>query len=154
MMDDAIIGGGKRWAETIGMSAGARPEHGAMVHAPRAIAQGPLLCSRPDSDIIRAMHACHFCGASIGNPREVYRSSTCPACRRDLKICLNCRFYSPGSHWDCAETIDEPVGDKERASFCTFFQFRDAPTGAMGASRPTPGEQAKRKLDRLFGNGT
>ena len=100
------------------------------------------------------MHACHFCRAEIGNPREVFRSSTCPTCRRDLKICLNCRFYSPGAHWDCAETIDEMVGDKERANFCTFFSFRDAPQGAAGAARPKPEEQARRKLDRLFGNET
>lgn len=98
------------------------------------------------------MHACHYCAAEIKNPREVFRSSACPSCGKDLKICLNCRFYSRGAHWDCAESIDEPVHDKERASFCTFFVFRTAQPGARGAISPDPTAQARRKLDKLFGN--
>lgn len=95
------------------------------------------------------MSACHFCGTEIPNPREVYRNSTCPKCGKDLKICLNCRFYSPGAHWDCSETIDEPVADKDRSNFCTFFVFGNRPAagGQSGSS------SAKKNLDRLFGNG-
>jgi hypothetical protein len=102
----------------------------------------------------RAMHACHFCGAAIENPREVYRSTTCPSCGKDLKICLNCRFYSPGAHWDCAESIDEMVRDKDRSNFCTFFSFRLAAAGAKGAAAPDAGRQARKKIDELFGNGS
>jgi hypothetical protein len=99
------------------------------------------------------MHACHFCQAVVENPREVFRSSTCPACGRDLKICLNCRFHSSGAHWDCAETIDEPVHDKDRANFCTFFSFRSSPPGgAQAGARPDAKQQARRKMDQLFGN--
>jgi hypothetical protein len=98
------------------------------------------------------MFACHFCGTVIENPREVYRSSTCPGCGKDLKICLNCRFYSPGAHWDCSETIDEPVNDKDRANFCTFFSFHDAKKNAPDAGKPDVRKQAKDKLDKLFGN--
>jgi len=102
------------------------------------------------------MHACHFCSAAVDNPREVYRSTTCAACGRDLKICLNCRFYSPGAHWDCSESIDEMVRDKDRSNFCTFFSFRDsAPRvsgpGAPKGAAPDTGK-ARRKLDQLFGN--
>ncbi len=98
--------------------------------------------------------ACHFCGTPVDNPREVYRSSTCTSCKRDLKICLNCRFYSPGAHWDCSETIDEPVNEKDRANFCTFFTFRDSPWKAPGADKSAEAkEKARRKLDQLFGNG-
>ncbi len=95
------------------------------------------------------MHACTFCGAAVENPREVYRNSTCPGCGKDLKICLNCRFYSAGAHWDCTETIDEPVRDKDRANFCTFFVFRDS---ARGAAPKNKAEGARKNLDRLFGN--
>jgi len=110
------------------------------------------LLPRKDWYILSDMHACHFCSAPIDNPREVYRSSTCPACGKDLKICLNCRFYSPGAHWDCSETIDELVKDKDRSNFCTFFSFRQSSAGAKGAARPDAAEQAKRKMDKLFGN--
>ena len=108
--------------------------------------------------ILAFMHACHFCRAAIENPREVYRSSTCPSCGKDLKICLNCRFYSAGAHWDCAETIDEPVNDKDRGNFCTFFSFRAAPspgaqtTGPQSAPRPDAKAKAKKAVDKLFGN--
>lgn len=97
-----------------------------------------------------AMHACHFCGAAVQNPREVFRGTSCPGCGKDLKICLNCRFYSPGAHWDCSETIDEMVADKDRANFCTYFVFRDS---QPGAAKPSGDNAARKKLDQLFGNG-
>jgi hypothetical protein len=97
--------------------------------------------------------ACHFCGTLVENPREVYRSTSCSGCKRDLKICLNCRFYSPGAHWDCSETIDEPVNDKDRANFCTFFSFRASPWKPQGADKSAEAkDKARRKLDQLFGN--
>ncbi len=67
------------------------------------------------------MGNCNFCGESITAP--VYRRSVCPQCGKDLKICLNCEFYSPGSQWDCHETIPEAVRDKERANFCDYFRI-------------------------------
>jgi predicted RNA-binding Zn-ribbon protein involved in translation (DUF1610 family) len=107
---------------------------------------------RPQKVYATGMHACHFCGTAIENPREVFRSSYCPSCGKDLKICLNCRFYSPGSHWDCSESIDEMVRDKDRSNFCTFFSFRASTPGGTGAVKPDDGAQAKRKIDKLFGN--
>jgi len=105
--------------------------------------------------------ACHFCGAPVENTREVYRTTTCPSCRRDLRICLNCRFYSPGAHYDCAETVDEPVADKDRANFCAYFAFRTSGGRAAGPGPAGPGtrtgtargDEARRKLDKLFGDG-
>ncbi len=102
--------------------------------------------------MLSGMHACHFCGTVVENPREVYRSSTCPACGKDLKICLNCRFYTMGAHWDCAESIDEMVRDKDRANFCTFFSFRQSIPGTKAPAHPDAAQQAKRKIDKLFGN--
>jgi len=99
-----------------------------------------------------AMHACHFCGTAIPDPREVYRGTTCSGCGRDLKICLNCRFYSPGAHWDCSESVDEPVHDKDRANFCTFFTVRNAPARTGAAAKPDESQTAKRKIDKLFGD--
>jgi len=97
------------------------------------------------------MQVCHFCATEIQNPREVYRTTTCTKCGRDLKICLNCRFYSPGAHWDCSESVDEPVHDKERANFCTFFSFRDGPHGTPGAGASAR-QDSRKKLDKLFGD--
>jgi hypothetical protein len=97
------------------------------------------------------MRVCVFCGNSLDDTLEVFRSSTCPSCDRELKICLNCRFYKKGAHWDCLETIPEPVAEKERANFCDYFRFRE---GARGSS-PSAGKsrQARDSFDKLFGNG-
>jgi hypothetical protein len=101
---------------------------------------------------------CYFCGAVI--EEKVYRGSVCPQCGRDLKSCVNCEFYSPGSHWDCRETISEPVKDKERANFCDFFRLSNksrAVAGDDGGSIQTGGaagggwkEKHKKAFDSLF----
>lgn len=63
---------------------------------------------------------CRKCGEKI-TEMDITRSSVCGTCGADLHSCVNCRFYSPGSHYDCRETVDEPVRDKERANFCGYF---------------------------------
>jgi hypothetical protein len=91
---------------------------------------------------------CYFCGKTIET--EIFRSSTCPDCGRDLKICLNCKFYDPNVHWECRETIPEAVRDKERANFCDYFTYVD---------RNGPGRQeekrkkARSQFDSLFDDG-
>jgi hypothetical protein len=101
------------------------------------------------------MKECFFCGHSLSEGERVYRSSSCTRCGKDLKICRNCRFYSPGAHWDCLESIQDPVHDKERANFCEFFQFRE---GSSQDRRPGSAPDAKKKaqdaLDKLFGEGS
>jgi hypothetical protein len=79
----------------------------------------------------------------------IFRSTVCPSCGKDLKICRNCRFYSVGAHWDCLETIPEPVADKDRSNFCDYFQFR----AEGGAVSPTEQKKAKEDFKNLFGNG-
>jgi hypothetical protein len=101
------------------------------------------------------MYACHFCKAAVEEPRTVFRATTCASCKRDLKVCLNCRFHSPGAHWDCAESVDEMVRDKDRGNFCTFFSFRSTGAAKDGNGKPdgqAQATQAKRKLDKLFGD--
>jgi hypothetical protein len=95
------------------------------------------------------MKSCHFCGQALPEGERVYRSSTCAGCGKDLKICRNCRFYSPGAHWDCLEAVNDPVADKERANFCEFFQFRDAKPGAPAREKPA---KAKEDFRKLFGS--
>ncbi len=65
---------------------------------------------------------CWKCGAEQDFSHSVYRSSTCASCGADLHSCRGCVFYEPGSHFDCHETVDELVADKERANFCEHFK--------------------------------
>ncbi len=112
------------------------------------------------------MKVCHFCGSVIDDSIRVYRSSICPSCSKDLKICCNCRFYSKGSHWDCLESVTEPVHEKDRANFCEFFQYREINNSGIkrypgttvpdsrqaGTDKTDKKQQAKRDFDKLFGN--
>ena len=66
---------------------------------------------------------CWKCKSDI-NETEIYRSSVCKTCGADLHSCKNCKFYSPGSHYDCHETIEELVKDKERSNFCDSFSVK------------------------------
>jgi hypothetical protein len=92
---------------------------------------------------------CYFCGEESG-AEKIYRNTLCASCGKELKICLACTFYSPGSHWDCRETISDAVTDKERANFCDWFSPADS------KNQKIPSQQAKAKsargeFDKLFG---
>lgn len=90
---------------------------------------------------------CYHCGEKF-NGDKVYRNTTCSKCGRDLRCCFNCKFYEPGSQWDCRESISEGVTDKEKANFCDFFQYID-----KDAKSPSDDKAKKAKADllKLFG---
>jgi hypothetical protein len=72
----------------------------------------------------------------------------CPACGREIHVCKNCRFYSPGAYRDCAETMPDPVNDKERMNLCEYFQTNQKIFSAAGKPQ---GSSARDALDKLFG---
>jgi len=96
------------------------------------------------------MANCYYCGKEISEPRNVGRSSTCPFCGKDLKICRNCTFYDPNAHWECRENIPERVADKERSNFCDYFVFSEKLKSNNKES--TQAEKAKENLKKLFGD--
>lgn len=96
------------------------------------------------------MGKCYYCGAVI--EEKVYRNTVCPQCGKDLKSCINCEFYSPGSHWDCRETIPEAVRDKERANFCDFFRLSDGTREGGSKSVEREKDDHKKAFDGLFGD--
>ena len=99
------------------------------------------------------MANCYACGASLEALGRVYRSTLCPSCAKEVHVCLNCRFYEPGAHWDCRETISEPVRDKERANFCDFFMLTEEDRHSSKSSDSEKARGARSKFDNLFGNG-
>lgn len=64
---------------------------------------------------------CWKCGEKIDLSQGVYRNSVCPKCGADLHWCKGCKFYSPGSHFDCRESVEDLVKEKDRANFCEHF---------------------------------
>jgi hypothetical protein len=96
---------------------------------------------------------CSYCGSPMPSDRPIGFGETCESCAKDLHACANCRFYKPGARWDCAETVEAPVPDKESRNFCDYFQtnpaFFSATKGRESARQAA--EKARSDLDRLFG---
>lgn len=95
---------------------------------------------------------CKKCGNQINkSSSEITRNSTCEFCGADLHSCINCKFYSPGSHYDCRETVEELVKDKDRANFCDFFSVATIIQGSTDASAQDKAAKAKAAFNALFG---
>jgi len=92
---------------------------------------------------------CRKCGKQI-TKTEIYKSTTCEHCGADLHSCVNCKFYAPGSHYDCHETIDELVKDKDRSNFCEHFSVFKGDFGLAGNSASDKASKAKDAFNALF----
>lgn len=95
------------------------------------------------------MSSCHACGGEFSDDFKVYRTTECPFCGRDVKVCLNCTFYSPGSQYDCSETIPEAVKDKDRSNFCEYFRLSNKQNTGAAEQKA---EKARKAFDNLFSN--
>lgn len=82
-------------------------------------------------------------------PPHPGRSTVCPHCDRDVRVCLNCRFHNPLDYNGCRETQAERVVDKERANFCDYFSLAEGtgPTQDTGKQHQT---DAKKTAEALF----
>ncbi|HAK69718.1 MAG: hypothetical protein J5930_06405 [Treponema sp.] len=90
---------------------------------------------------------CWKCGSAI-QLTVISRSSECPECHTDLHSCRNCEYYEPGSHYDCHETVEESVSDKERANFCDSFKVKR--DWEFVSSKKSKAQDAKAAFDALF----
>ncbi len=93
------------------------------------------------------MKICHNCKKTLDVRRKVGRRDLCPFCESDLHVCLNCRFYDPGSYNDCREPQAERVVDKARSNFCDYFEFSDSASGDRGKEEE---KDPKAKMEGLF----
>lgn len=87
---------------------------------------------------------CYFCAIEIAEAK-IHIRDECPACGRDLHICLNCEFYNANAYRQCRESIREPVQDKEKANYCDFFRTVKKTTAPGGKENET-----LKKLHDLF----
>lgn len=94
------------------------------------------------------MKRCHQCHTPwVSEKKQPGPKDFCEACSAYLHACLNCRFYDPAKHNQCAIPTTDWVGDKAWANFCDEFEFADADEKAANpASDP-----ARSALDALFG---
>jgi len=88
---------------------------------------------------------CHFCKKELPYETRILRTETCPWCRSDLHVCLNCTHHDTTRNNECREPNTHRIKERERANHCGAFKFRD---GAPGDNREE--KDAKKKLNDLF----
>ena len=92
---------------------------------------------------------CWKCGKNIEEGTQIFRNSECPECKSDLHSCRNCKFYESGAHYDCKESVDFPVNDKERANFCDYFSVSF--DFSSNAKKNDKIDAARNAFNNLFG---
>ena len=96
------------------------------------------------------MRTCHRCGQPWDSEKKTPGvKEFCEHCSSYLHSCLNCRFYEPKLHNQCAIPTTEWVGDKAGANFCDEFEFRDTQADRKDQDA---GASARHALDSLFGD--
>lgn len=88
---------------------------------------------------------CHSCGHSWLADPPISRSEECPKCRRDAKVCLNCRFYQATAYRECQESEAGWIKDKEKGNFCDYFE------PGSGSAASAANAKATSDLEALFG---
>jgi hypothetical protein len=88
---------------------------------------------------------CVFCGKELGLEGKVMRTDTCPNCGRDLRCCVQCKFYDPHAYNECREVLSERIVDNERANACEYY----VPKGSS-IQFGNRTEEAKKALEALF----
>lgn len=73
---------------------------------------------------------------------EVVRTTECPECHADLHCCKGCDFFAPGSHYDCKESVEDLVSDKEKANFCDFFRIAKKISGKANDDKAAAAKDA------------
>ena len=88
---------------------------------------------------------CAFCGEKLNIEGKVMRRDTCTHCGRDLRCCVQCKFYDPHAYNDCREVMAERIADNERANTCEYYVLKGS-SGGTGDRRV----EAKKALEALF----
>ena len=96
---------------------------------------------------------CYKCG-NVNVVKFPYgKDECCEFCGASLHCCKNCKFFAPGEHYDCHETIEEAIYDKEKGNFCDFFKptenFNDFSATFLKAQKEK--EAARKAFESLWG---
>ena len=93
---------------------------------------------------------CHNCGWGWTLAGQPGRSESCPQCRADLRVCLNCVSYDPRVAQQCRDRRAEPVAEKHLGNFCEYFEFAKREWKPQPAAN-TREQAARDRLKKLFG---
>jgi hypothetical protein len=97
--------------------------------------------------MVKHMVSCWSCGYSWEFSPPLGRGDLCSGCRRDAKVCLNCKFHDRNASRECVESQAEIVKDKDKSNFCEWFESRFNSEASVAHHAANP-------LDQLFGGSS
>ena len=127
-------------------SGGDRPKKAPELRDPR-MPRDPRVPNMPG---FRQVFKCARCGHV--EPLDVAAASKCRNCGVELRACIHCESFDPGTRFECRQSIPARVSPKDVANACTLFAPRVQVERETG-STPVGGSSvssAKRALDDLF----
>ena len=117
-------------------------EPGAPAGARRISQDGPKTINMPG---YREVVRCSQCGTVVA--AEVALDSRCTRCGTDLHACAQCRFFDPGSRFECMQPVTARVTPKSARNVCTLFTARTAVERETTTPRT---DDARKAFDDLF----
>ncbi|HKW26129.1 MAG TPA: hypothetical protein VJN48_10125 [Terriglobales bacterium] len=111
---------------------------------PRKVLGGPRTVLMPGT---REVSRCAQCGVLIQNLAEP--AGQCSKCGAALHSCKQCKYFDPGSRFECRQPVAERVARKDAANSCTFFAMKvtvekETTSGGVRA------DDARRAFENLF----
>jgi hypothetical protein len=94
---------------------------------------------------------CHNCGCEWNLAGQPGRSESCPQCRSDLRVCLNCASYDRSVAHQCRDRRADPVEEKHLGNFCEYFEFVKRVFAKKSADNSREAA-ARDNLKKLFGD--
>ena len=88
---------------------------------------------------------CYNCKKEIPYDTRILRTETCPWCRLDLHVCMNCKHHDPSRYNECMMPGTERVRERDRANHCSEFVFR-----YVAPSEDRKKDAAIKNLNSLF----
>ena len=94
---------------------------------------------------------CWKCGWEWTLSGQPGRSESCPRCRSDLRVCLNCVSYDVRAAQQCRDRRAEPVEEKHVGNFCEYFEFVRRAFAASDGENPRE-TSARERMKKLLGD--
>ncbi|MFC1852661.1 hypothetical protein ACFL27_20880 [candidate division CSSED10-310 bacterium] len=69
---------------------------------------------------------CYRCGNEIKDAAKITFESTCGKCGSDLRMCVNCSFFDPSSHFQCMKEVTTNISPKDKRNNCPSFNPRSS----------------------------
>jgi hypothetical protein len=101
----------------------------------------------------RQVARCSRCGTIVDT--EIMSRSKCPKCQVDLRSCVQCVSFDPGTTFECAVKLAARVSPKDVANDCPHFSGRttwerETTTAVSQNNNPKEPGGAKKAFDDLF----